>query len=84
MSDHKPLPVAGYTSQGDDKIAVVNRNKEAEERLLRLCDELRSRADLYDGRWVSIAITHFQEGFMALNRAVFQPQRIKLPEDQNP
>lgn len=34
-----------------------------------------------DGRWLAIARTHFQEGFMALNRAVFQPQRIKLPED---
>lgn len=37
----------------------------------------------YDPRWVNIARTHFQEGFMALNRAVFQPQRISLPEDEN-
>lgn len=36
----------------------------------------------YDPRWLSIARTHFQEGFMALNRAVFQPQRVKLPEDE--
>jgi len=35
----------------------------------------------YDPRWLAIARTHFQEGFMALNRAVFQPTRIKLPED---
>lgn len=35
----------------------------------------------YDQRWLAVARTHFQEGFMALNRAVFQPQRIKLPED---
>lgn len=81
MTTHNPLPVAGYTAQTDDKVQVVNRNKEFEERLLRLCDEFRQRQDLYDGRWVSIAVTHFQEGFMALNRAVFQPSRIKLPED---
>lgn len=33
------------------------------------------QADLsnVDKRWVSIARTHFQQGFMALNRAVFQP-----------
>jgi hypothetical protein len=37
---------------------------------------------VYDQRWLAIARTHFQEGFMALNRAVFQPQRIKLPEDE--
>lgn len=35
----------------------------------------------YDQRWIAVARTHFQEGFMALNRAVFQPQRIRLPED---
>jgi len=35
----------------------------------------------YDERWLAVARTHFQEGYMALNRAVFQPQRIKLPED---
>lgn len=31
--------------------------------------------------WVERAVEHFAEGFMALNRAVFQPQRIRLPED---
>lgn len=37
---------------------------------------------LSDPRWLAIARTHFHEGFMALNRAVFQPQRIRLPEDE--
>lgn len=35
----------------------------------------------YDPYWLMIARQHFSEGFMALNRAVFQPQRIRLPED---
>lgn len=81
MTDHAPMPVQGYTSQSDARLTLVNVNKEIEERLLRICDALRKNGDL-DQRWVSIAATHFQEGFMALNRAVFQPQRIKLPEDQ--
>lgn len=34
-----------------------------------------------DQRFVSMAVSHFQEGFMCLNRAIFQPTRIKLPED---
>lgn len=42
---------------------------------------LEASASRYDQRWIAIARTHFQEGFMALNRAVFQPQRIELPED---
>lgn len=77
---HPGLPVAGYVPQTDVKVALVNRNKEIEERLLRICDELRGRPDL-DQRFVSMAVSHFQEGFMCLNRAVFRPTRIRLPED---
>lgn len=99
--DLKPLPVKGYTEQSPDKVALVNRFKEMEERMLREIDMLsgdpakalwRGSDDRYytapnektlghDPRWLAIARTHIQEGFMALNRAVFQPQRIKLSED---
>lgn len=91
--EHTPLPVAGYTAQSDEKVALVNSFKADEERLLRKLDHLLgqqgnvSPRDVHDGkamvdpRWIAIARTHFQEGFMALNRAVFQPQRIRLPED---
>ena len=95
----KGLPVAGYKPQSDEKVALVNRFKEMEERLLREIDALNQYTGAYanssgpplrlddgtydpaDPRWAAIARTHFQEGFMALNRAVFQPQRISLPED---
>ncbi len=81
--DLKPgLPVSGYRPQSDANIALVNEFKADEERLLRKIDALYGALSIhYDQRWLSIARTHFQEGFMALNRAVFQPQRIKLPED---
>lgn len=82
LAGHRPLPVMGYTNQSNDKLAMVNANKVFEERLLRACDNHRALGDQVDQRWVSIAITHFQEGFMALNRAVFQPTRITLPEDE--
>jgi hypothetical protein len=85
MTDHKPIPVAGYQPQSDAKVALVNEFKQDEERLLRKLDALVNRdPDTVirpDQRWLAIARTHFQEGFMALNRAVFQPQRIKVPED---
>ena len=89
MTTHTGLPVAGYQPQSEAKVALVNEFKVDEERLLRKIDDLvqaKREADLgteppYDMRWGSIAKTHFQEGFMALNRAVFQPQRISLPED---
>lgn len=85
--DHKPLPVAGYTSQPDAKVAVVNLYKQLEEVLLREIDAAEklnkeNGENTYDPRWLAVARTHLQIGFMALNRAVFQPQRIRLPEDE--
>jgi hypothetical protein len=82
MTDPKKtgLPVHGYQPQDPLRIAMVNQNKEAEERLLRQMDAIKDNPD-FDQRWLSIARTELEKGFMALNRAVFRPGRIKLPED---
>ena len=81
MSDHKPMPVAGYTAQIDENVQMVNLNKRDEEMLLRSLDAYAMNPEV-DRRWLSIAKTHFEQGFMALNRSIFKPQRIKLPEDE--
>jgi len=77
------LPVAGYKAQTDDKVALVNRNKEIEERVLRIIDELMldQKEVGIDKRWLSVGRTSIEQGFMAINRAVFQPGRVLLPED---
>jgi hypothetical protein len=79
---HDPLPVAGYTPQSGERIVTVNEHKVMEERILRRINALQraanSEAEL---RWLSIAKTHFEQAFMALNRSVFMPERIALPED---
>lgn len=80
MVDHKPLPVAGYSAQSDAKISLVNENKLIEERVLRQIDKMRTDP-ANDPRMVALAYTKVQEAFMWLNRAVFQPGRVKLPED---
>jgi hypothetical protein len=80
MEKHDGLPVSGYNSQSPENVALVNANKEAEERLIRLAEMIRDNPD-FDGRMASLAITKFQEAFMWLNRAVFQPSRVTLPED---
>ena len=74
------LPIAGYTEQSNDNVALVNYNKEYEEGLLRMLDALSGDTGnlTIDKRWLSVARTHFEQGFMALNRSVFQPQRIKI------
>ncbi len=80
MTDHKGLPVHGYAAQSDQAVSTVNFNKCMEERVLRHIDALAEQG-VGDERWRSIARTHIEQGFMALNRSIFQPQRIKLPED---
>jgi hypothetical protein len=79
MTDHKGLPVEGYRPQSEANVQTVNEHKQMEERLLRRC-EVVGLLDT-DKRWLAIARTHFEEGFMALNRAVFRPGRLVLPED---
>lgn len=80
-------PVHGYRRLDDEQIALVNEHKQMEERLLRHMEAIGAfdTSPLKvapDGRWMAIARTHFEQGFMALNRAVFKPERIKLPEDE--
>lgn len=79
MTDHKPLPVAGYTAQSDSRVELVNDNKVLEERVLRRLDDLKALN--VDQRWLAIGRTHIEEAFMAINRSIFQPTRVKLPED---
>ena len=76
--------IAGYTAQPDAKVALVNAFKESEERLLRQIDKLTrtpQRPDDADQRLLAMGRSYAQIAYMLLNRAVFQPQRIKLPED---
>lgn len=80
MTEHTGLPVAGYRPQGDDKVALVNRNKQVEERVLRILDELR-QVDHVDQRWLQAGRTEIEKGFMAVNRAIFQPGRVELEEE---
>lgn len=94
MSEHTGLPVAGYRPQSSAAVELVNEHKILEEKLLRRLDVLAQERrepgegemesilyPTYSPRWLAIARSHFEQGFMAFNRAVFQPERISLPED---
>lgn len=74
---HQGLPVAGYQPQTSDKVAMVNANKQAEELVLRLLDDLKANTEV-DGRWLAIGRTAIEQGFMAVNRSIFQPSRVQL------
>lgn len=81
MAEHQGLPVAGYRPQDSASVALVNQHKDLEERMLQHLDTL-ARADEIDKRWLAIGRTHLEQAFMAINRAVFRPGRVVLPEDR--
>lgn len=72
----RPLPVQGYTDQSQENVDLVNANKRIEEKVLRQLDLMAGLSDV-DKRWLAIARTHIEQGFMAANRAVFKPERLQ-------
>lgn len=85
MTEHQGLPVAGYKSQSDVNVALANEGKAFEERYLRWLDKLvdhRPATEPWpDQYFIALARTHIQTGAMFAIRSIFQPTRIKLPED---
>jgi hypothetical protein len=71
-----PGVVVGYKrEQTPEAVDAVNRTKTFENNLGDWITELRADPHVpLDPRMTAIAVTHFQLGFMALNRAVFQPE----------
>jgi len=80
MSTHEGLPVSGYKPQSEEALAVVNGNKWFEELLLRRLDALAVDPTI-DKRWLAIGRTAIEQGFMAINRAVFKPERAETDND---
>ncbi len=81
MTDtHDPLPVLGYTTQHPAAVEQVNLHKQIEERVLRILDELKEFPGI-DQRWLAIGRTSIEQGFMAVNRAVFKPGRVDLDDE---
>ncbi len=77
---HDGLPVAGYKSQSTEAVELVNANKVMEELVLRCLDDLAEMPGV-DKRWLAIGRTQIEQGFMAVNRSIFKPGRVALPED---
>lgn len=79
MSQHEGLPVSGYRPQSAKAVSQVNGSKMIEEGVLRYLDRLADDPSI-DKRWLAIGRTAIEQGFMAVNRAVFQPARVDLPD----
>jgi hypothetical protein len=74
VDPQEPGTITGHQKQPQQKVDAVNTTKGIENDLGRWLKQLQADVEDVDGRWVLIARTHFQQGFMALNRAVFQPE----------
>lgn len=68
MSGH----IKGYRNLSETELSLINKIKEHACIVSALVEELREYPGI-DQRWVSIAKTDLQTGFMALTRSVAQP-----------
>jgi hypothetical protein len=64
--------IKGYRDLSQPEIDAMNQIKEHAAETERLSDMVRSMDA--DQRWASIAVTHLQQGYMALVRAIAKPE----------
>jgi hypothetical protein len=64
--------IKGYRDLTEQEIALMNDAKNKAEDIGKLIEVLRETKGI-DGRWLSIAQTDLQKGFMALVRSIARP-----------
>ena len=70
--DNQHRKIKGYRELSQAEIDVMNAVKEKAAEVGELVHELEQNKEL-DQRWVSIAKTDLQKGFMAATRAIAKP-----------
>jgi hypothetical protein len=68
--------IKGYRDLSEKEIALMNECKEFAEKVGELVERMNTEAvgaPLLDRRWIAIAKTDLQKGFMALVRSIAQP-----------
>ena len=71
--DNQHRKITGYRELTADEISLMNDIKKMANQVGDMVKNA-SEDSLADQRWVSIAKTHLQQGFMALTRAVAKPE----------
>lgn len=70
--DNQHKLITGYRDLTDAEIAAMNEVKEHSKDIGALVERLKQVPGL-DPRWIAIAQTDLQKGFMSLTRAIAQP-----------
>lgn len=71
--DNQHRKIKGYRELNQKEIDLMNAIKEAGASLGDLIDKLEQSGEL-DARWLAIARTDLQKGFMSLTRSVAKPE----------
>ena len=66
-------PIKGYRELSEHEIDLINQMKTLAENV-GVAVDLLSQDKSFDQRWISIARTDLQKGFMALIRGIAQPE----------
>lgn len=64
--------IKGYRELSKEELELINNIKDEEITLGELWTNVNQYAEV-DKRWMAIAKTHFEEGFMAFVRAIAKP-----------
>ena len=70
--DNQHRKIKGYRELNEAEIQIMNAVKEKAAEVGEMIETLQEQEDL-DQRWLSIAKTDLQKGFMAAVRAVTKP-----------
>lgn len=65
------MSIKGYRQLSEDEILLINDIKSKEKQLIEFIDSLEMDVDR---RWLAIAKTHIEQGFMALVRSIARPE----------
>lgn len=78
MVDNQHQKIKGYRDLSEQEIALINEGKELAEKVGEFVKKLGTSdvvptTEGIDQRWLNIAKTDLQKGFMALIRSIAQP-----------
>ena len=79
MVDNQHKKIKGYRDLSENEIALMNEAKELSSKVGELIEKLdkaefaKDSYEVPDKRWVSIARTDLQKGFMSLVRSIAKP-----------
>lgn len=73
MVDNQHQKIKGYSDLSETEIELINSAKEKAVEIGDICEAIGRTAGI-DQRWLAIAKTDLQKGFMALIRSIAKPE----------